>query len=270
MPANVKAVRLVLLSGYESGNQQVGLKSLNITVGYKIDEPITPVEGEAKIRNTSYATLLEAIEAAKNGETIVLQKDVVSGGIFLEEGSRNFTIDLNKHTLTIGKPLVGSTGTVSQSIHLEKGNTVVFKNGTINCQADSAQMLIQNYCNLTLDGVTLDGTNLKGSKYTLSNNFGTVVIKGNSKIIAAENGVAFDLWYGMFAQYDEGLSVTVEAGCTIQGRIEYGAASRIEGTDWVEKAALVLPAGEYTIVYTSTGITADNDNITIGTADAEA
>ncbi len=236
-------------------------------------ESESPVEGEAKIGNTSYATLLEAIEAVENGETIVLQKDVVSGGIFLGEGSRNFTIDLNNHTLTIGKPLVGSTGTVSQSIHLEKGNTVVFKNGTITSEANSASMLVQNYCNLTLDNVTLDGSKLagEGTAYTLSNNFGTILIKGGSNIIARETkGIAFDLWYGMFAQYDEGLSVTVEAGCTIQGRIEYGAASRIEGTDWVEKAALVLPAGEYTIVYTSTGITADNDNITIGTADAEA
>ncbi len=272
LPANVKAVRLVLLSGYESGNQQVGLKSLNITVGDKIDEPITPVEGEAKIGNTSYATLLEAIEAAKNGQTIVLQKDVVSGGIFLEEGSRNFTIDLNKHTLTIGKPLVGSTGTVSQSIHLEKGNTVVFKNGTITSEANSASMLVQNYCNLTLDNVTLDGSKLagEGTAYTLSNNFGTILIKGGSKIIARETkGIAFDLWYGMFAQYDEGLSVTVEAGCTITGKIEYGAASRIEGTDWVEKAVLILPEGTYDIVLTRNDITREDANITIGTADAE-
>ena len=264
---SVAQVRVVLneLPAKDGFAHNVNLGAVTITWG----GTETPADPEAKIGNTSYATLLEAIEAVKNGETIVLQKDVVSGGIFLGEGSRNFTIDLNTHKLTIGKPLVGSTGTVSQSIHLEKGNTVVFKNGTINCQADSAQMLIQNYCNLTLDGVTLDGTNLKGSKYTLSNNFGTVVIKGNSKIIAAENGVAFDLWYGMFAQYDEGLSVTVEAGCTITGKIEYGAHSRITGTDWVEKAVLVLPEGTYDIVLTRNDITREDANITIGTAAAE-
>ena len=52
-----------------------------------------------------------------------------------------------------------------------------------------------NYTNLIIDGVTLDGKNLvdpDAGKYVLSNNNGTTIIKNNSSIIAAIDGVAFD------------------------------------------------------------------------------
>lgn len=244
-------------------------RQTNVTVT-KLASADIPV---AMIGNTSYNTLVDAVAAAQDGDAVVVFKDITSGGIKIDEARAiDILIELNGHTVTVGNPLVGSAGTVSQSIHIEKGNAVTICNGKITSEANSASMLVQNYCDLTLDNVILDGSKLAGTgtAYTLSNNFGTIVIKNGSKIIAREEkGVAFDLWYGMFAQYDEGISVTVEKGCVIQGAIEYGAASRITGTDWVEKASLVLPAGEYDIDYTSNGLTDEIANITIAPASAE-
>lgn len=263
----VGVYKVELELSYNEGERQT-----KVTVT-KLEDADIPV---AMIGATEYDTLVDAVAAAKDGDTIVVYKDITSGGISIKEG-RNIAIAivLNGHTLTMGTPLVGSEGTVSQSMHFEKGNAVAIMDGTITCLNNSASMLVQNYCDLTLDNVTLDGRNLvgNGTAYTLSNNFGTIVIKNGSKIIArTEKGVAFDLWYGMNGQgaYDEGISVTVEKGCTITGAIEYGAASRITGTDWVEKVVLTLPAGEYTINYTSEGLTDEIANITIAPAETPA
>lgn len=77
-------------------------------------------------------------------------------------------------------------------------------------------MLVQNYCDLTLDNMTLDGTNIGRGQYTLSNNCGNVTIQ-NCEIIAPENGFAFDSCD--YADYT-GVSVTVKGESEILGKIE--------------------------------------------------
>lgn len=258
--------------GSTEGKTNGQVKITAITIVYESADSPAPSTNEAKIGSTEYATLAEAIAAAKaaSGEvTITLLKDVTSGGIALwAADNANIVLDLNNHTLTLGKSPVGSIGTESQGLHLEKGNIVVIKNGTItSVKGSGIKMLINNYCTLTLDKVTLDGSNLDGTAktYTVSNNFGTTLIKNGSVIKArSANDVALDVWYGMSASYEEGLTVTVEAGCSINGAIEYGAHSRITGTEWIEKAVLVLPEGEYTINYTCESVNNTNANITIG------
>ncbi|HJK48840.1 MAG TPA: InlB B-repeat-containing protein, partial [Methanocorpusculum sp.] len=105
-------------------------------------------------------------------------------------------------------------------------------------------MLIQNYCNLTLENVTLDGTNLPGSyPYTLSNNCGNTVLKGNTKIIAADDGVAFDVCYAPTKGYSEGVSVTIASDTVvISGPVEYGIWGTSD-SDRAEKAIFNVPYG---------------------------
>lgn len=138
-------------------------------------------------------------------------------------GAKSFTIDFNGFTYTCTGPAVGSVGTQSQAFHLEwNGNgasnvNVTLKNGTISAKAGvGVSMVIQNYCNLTLDGMTIDGSNLGTGGYALSNNCGNVLIK-DSTIVAPAGGVAFDACD--YASYT-GVSVTVEGGSSIQGPIE--------------------------------------------------
>ena len=268
--SNIKALKAVTVTVTLNWTT----KEITITVT-AIASSETPAAPEAKIGTTEYATLAKAIAAVQGSDKVVIEllKDVTSGGImFTEAQAVNVEINLGSHTLTIGKPLVGSAGTVSQNLHFEKGNTVVIKNGTITTEVNSASMLLQNYCNLTLDNVILDGSKLaaEGKAYTLSNNCGTIIIKNGSRIIACETkGVAFDVYYGMFEKYEVGVSVTVEAGCTITGAIEYGADPRITNAELLKKAVLVLPAlagGNYTINYVGIA-TEQNAYITIGQAE---
>lgn len=169
----------------------------------------------AQIGTTKYSTLQEAFKNVKKGETIELLKDADGDGIVVPSGS-SFTVDFKGFTFDITGKLVGSKGTESQGFQLLKDSTITFKNGKIT--SAKAKMLVQNYCNLTLENMVLDGANLAGNQaYTLSNNCGNVVIK-DTTIIAKENGVAFDV-YGGFGNYGD-VGVTVTGKSVINGTVE--------------------------------------------------
>ena len=173
----------------------------------------------AKIGDTGYATLKAAIEHVANGETIVLTADVNNGDGIVVTSGKNFTLDFAGHTYTITQNVVGSTGTESQCFQLLKDSTITMKDGTIVANCAGAKMIIQNYCNLTLDNMKLDataGNNNVG--YVVSNNCGNVVIKNGTTITAKTTGVAFDV-YGGFQNYGD-VSVTLEAGATVNGKVE--------------------------------------------------
>ena len=105
-------------------------------------------------------------------------------------------------------------------------------------------MVLQNYCNLTLENMVVDGSNLQGNvSYTMSNNHGDITIN-NSTIIAKKDGVAFDVYYWPKGGYGDGVSVTVN-NSTINGKIEVtvgGTASLKDGA----KHQLTLTGGTLT------------------------
>ena len=144
-------------------------------------------------------------------------------GLFSNGNGNNavLDIDLGGHTWTLSdEPLFGSTGTVSQYFHLEKGTAdgtaVNFKNGSIVVpETIAGKMLIQNYCKLTLDGVTLTGN--ANCSYIVSNNNGFCNIN-NSTINAAVGKCAFDVY--SYSSYD-GAEVNV-TNSTINGKVEFG------------------------------------------------
>lgn len=84
---------------------------------------------------------------------------------------------------------------------------------------------------MTLENVILRGT--ETDRYVLSNNCGTIHLKGTTQVLATgktdnKDNVAFDLWYGMSAVYDDGVVVYIDdPTVVIQGPIEFGHASRI-------------------------------------------
>ena len=169
----------------------------------------------AMIGDNGYGTLKAAFDAAENGDTIRLLDNTSGDGIVVKSGS-NFTVDFGGFTYTVDGELVGSTGTETNAFQLLKDSTITFKNGKIT--SSKAKILIQNYSNLTLDGIELDGTNLQGSMpYTMSNNCGNVTIK-DTIITAADNGVAFDV-YGGFQSYGD-VTVTVTGNSVVNGTVE--------------------------------------------------
>ena len=178
----------------------------------------------AKIGDTGYATLKEAIEHVANGETIVLTANVNNGDGIVVASGKNFTLDFAGHTYTITQNVVGSTGTESQCFQLLKDSTITMKDGTIVANCAGAKMIIQNYCNLTLDNMKLDATvGTNNVEYVVSNNCGNVVIKNGTTITAKTTGVAFDV-YGGFGDYGD-VSVKLEAGATVNGKVEVARGS---------------------------------------------
>jgi len=197
-----------------------------------------------------YNGLADAVEAVETEGSIKFYKDVTAPGVKVQAG-KEIEVDLNGYTFTPNVP-VGSVGTVTLGLQPLKGSDVSIKNGTIKAGQPGIKMLINNYSDLTLDNVVLDGrgligtgSNQTGANYVLSNNFGNVVIKGNTQIITDENDYAFDLWYGMFETYNDGVSVTFDSTFTgkISGYVEYGAANNVEG--WKEKTILTINGGDF-------------------------
>lgn len=166
-------------------------------------------ENVAKIGDTEYATLAEAVQAVVNSSsrkgTVTLLKDASGGGIGLFNGKGavdvDLTIDFGGHTYTCTDPAVGSVGTESQGFHLEKGNKVTLKNGSITVSSDSNDtvMLIQNYCNLTLQDLNLNGSS--ATQYIISSNYGDTDLK-NVSINGTHNKlVAIDLMHWLGTSY---------------------------------------------------------------------
>lgn len=174
----------------------------------------------AKIGDKTYETLEAAFADVPDGTqtTITLLRNASGNGIQVA-GTKNITFDLGGFTYTIDGDAVGSSGTETNGFQLLKGATVKFQNGTIT--STKAKILIQNYCNLTLQDVLLDGTQLNyAAPYTLSLNCGKIQITGNTSILAKSGGVAFDLYYWATNGYTEGVQVTVDTTGTISGPIE--------------------------------------------------
>ena len=184
----------------------------------------------AKGVSVNFATLADAIAAAQDGETVKLLADVNGDGIAIAPNTfkTGLTVDFGGHTYTVGGLLVGSSGTVSNGFQLNAGNKITFKNGVIVGATATAgagtdwkgapAILIQNYCDLTLEQMTVKGGD--ETCYTLSNNNGEIVIDGST--IVAGKGTK----YGPFAfdvcRYSSypSVHVTVKGASVIEGNVE--------------------------------------------------
>lgn len=123
----------------------------------------------AKIGSVGYASLQAAIDAAANGDEIVLLTNVTNGtGITTRDGqAKNVVIDFNGKTYTVVGPAVGSTGTESQAMHWSDGSVVTLKNGTfiVAANATGIKMAMQNYATLTVSNMTIDVSNIPVTNY---------------------------------------------------------------------------------------------------------
>ena len=249
----VSGGKLTISGGTYTGNiSTVGTGELTITGGTFSSDPSEYVPSEydivknndqtytvsvssdseacAQIGKIKYTSLESAVKDVSTGGTaeIELLKTCSGNGIMIETDDRkNITIDLNDHTYTVNANTVGSTGTPTQGFHFERGNTVVIKDGTLKFDnVSSLNLGIQNYCNLTLENVTLDASKDSNCQYVLSSNCGKVELLGSTSIIAYKNdeyGYAFDAMWWPENGYHEGTQVTVNTTGTIKGKVSFGA-----------------------------------------------
>ena len=207
-----------------SGNETYNNTWNNVTINYG-------VVNVAKIGDVEYATLEQAFTFAQDGQTITLLADCAGNGIIAPQGkfATGLTVDFGGFTYTVeGSTLAGSAGTKTQAFQLLKDNKITFKNGAIVGNTANVKMLIQNYSDLTLDGMTLDATQGTNSvNYVLSTNNGNTVIK-NTTITAKTNGKAFDVDSG-WGNYQSN-SVELTDNSVINGDIVVAFEGQTAGT----------------------------------------
>ena len=232
----------------------------------------------AQVDDEYYQTLAEAVEAIVTSEsksgTVTLLKDAQGSGIglFNSKGATgvNLTIDFGGHVYTCDDPAVGSAGYESQGFHLEKGNTVTLKNGTIQVAADSTgtRMLIQNYCDLTLEDLTLTGSDV--TQYIISCNYGDMSLTNVNISGTYGNGlVAIDLMHWLNNSYrDKAPTMTVDntAENTISGSIDvYCSENGANKVECEVVPTLTITGGTFSTdvnAYCPTGYAAEKDENT--------
>lgn len=241
---------------------------------------VTPV---AQVGDMTYGTLRDAVAAVPENGIITLLKDATGSGIgtYTDTGtdkdgntkitSKSFTIDFNGHTYRLNTPAVGSKGYETQGFHFEwKGSAenipnITLKNGTLDVASEhdsNLKLLIQNYCNLTLDSMIVDGSNLENGwgtyTYITSNCCGTTVIK-DTKIFGgdAQKNVAFDVDGCRSAYANTPVKITVEGNSEILGRIE------VNDSDNKSENTLTVKGGSFTDVATAVKYAENNATIKV-------
>ena len=186
---------------------------------------LAPIPYVAQIGNTKYETLEAAFAAAVDGDTITVLADSAGNGIQVLKNkfkTKGLTVDFDHHTYTMDGATVGSPGTATQAFQLQYGNKITFKNGTL--YSEKALFLVQNYSNLTLDGMTLTLNNPNYAYgYTLSNNYGNTVIKDTTINANPAGKFAFDVCRGGGSNAYKYVHVTVTDNSVINGNVEVDA-----------------------------------------------
>ena len=199
-----------------------------------------------KMGDKYYESLQDAVNEAKNGETITLQKAAATNGVINGDGVQavkgsNFILDLNGLTYNVSDNMVGSTGSKTNGFHLLQGANVEIKNGTLTMSAtfERGTMIIQNYSNLTLNNVKVIGG--ANNKYVLSNNCGNILLKNGTELSATEGNHAFDVYYWAPA-YKDGVTLTIADNTVkVVGNVGYESGTNTE--DAYNKLNLIMPIG---------------------------
>lgn len=206
-------------------------------------------EAAAKVGDVLYGSLADAIAAATDGQEVNLLKDISGSGIIID---KSILVDFCGYTYTLTEPPVGSSGTETLGFQIKTGNDVTLQNGRLTVDKNYATnyaILIQNYANLTLTDMNLDGTNLDRHtikdydySYVLSNNSGIVRLDGSTHITANNDGDAYAFDVCKYSSYDAP-TVTVDTTGRIIGKIE--VTSGLEGNLTIENGTFSVNPSAY-------------------------
>ena len=179
------------------------------TQGDTVTDPV------AKIGDTGYATLAGAVAAAKDGDTIVLQKDTAENVLL----KKSITLDLNKHTLTTS---ANGTGVSDATVTIENGTVTNVGTAKAGTGANDTALTIYPGGKLT---IAKDAT-VKGSWVGITSNpinkacddasltvYGTV----EGLVDSTGNGGGIGIFSSGNTTTGSGLSVTIKDGATVKG-----------------------------------------------------
>ena len=155
----------------------------------------TPV---AQVGNVTYGSLEEAVAAATGDDWVYLLKNTSGSGIVI---NKDVNIDFNGYTYIFTTPAVGSAGTTTSGFQILKDNSVYLRNGTLTVDPGHKYeyaILIENYADLIVEDMTLDGTYLDlhtqrthDLSFALSIKCGNVQVKGKTYIIGNNEGAGY-------------------------------------------------------------------------------
>lgn len=227
------------------------------TGAYVADDVATVGNFVAAIGNKQYTSLQEAVNAVPNNTeepvTVTLigepDSEVKGGGVVVQSG-KNIIIDFNNLTYIVNRDAVGSSGTETNAFQLLRDSTVKMIDGTVEAGYDGVKLLIQNYCDLTLENMVVNADSFTKPAsnydymYAVSNNYGSLTLVGSTQILA-EDMVAFDLYYSLNGGYREGVAVYIDKSFSgeIIGKIEYGSSTVEDNTDWMKNVVLDFAEG---------------------------
>ena len=116
----------------------------------------------AKIDGTGYATLQEAVNAANNGQTIVLQSDVVLTASLNVAVNKTVTLDLNSYKITAdmnGLHMICNAGNLTITDSSANKTGEIAKIGA----ETNFGYVIENHGTMTLDRCKISSTSVKSS-----------------------------------------------------------------------------------------------------------
>lgn len=116
----------------------------------------------AKIDGTGYATLQEAVNAANNGQTIVLQSDVVLPASLNVAVNKTVTLDLNSYKITAdmnGPHMICNAGNLTITDSSANKTGEIAKIGA----ETNFGYVIENHGTMTLDRCKISSTSVKSS-----------------------------------------------------------------------------------------------------------
>ena len=242
-----------------SGNTTVGAalaiaqhntrKPISVTIdggtftGYKAISVEDPEDGDPQnvnvVINGGTFSDLSGVEYVADNATYTLGADVDNAKGMIIDTKKTFTVDFGGHTYTVNKPGAGSINTQTSAFQLLKDQTITFKNGTIRCHENNKSltwetgksdvekgiaMIIQDYAKLTLEKMTIDGTNIAHNgnnvRYMVSSNYGDINFTGNTSIIAPAGDFAFDAYDNTSDSYPNVPTVTWNSTGSVTGNIE--------------------------------------------------
>ena len=228
---------------YSEEHKTNGECTVSAKVNGKEDTFTTNVANIGDVKYFSLESAVAAALASGKNETVTMLCNADGNGIIIPAGA-NITIDFGGYSYTIDGTLVGSNGSETNGFQLLKDANVTLKNGTIissklakwgpttdnAANATGANIVIQNYSNLRLENITIDGDqsavtegnpSAAYARYVLSNNNGNTVLTGNTNIIAAPGNYAFDVYGGWYPAYPF-VTVTLDENMTgtITGKIQ--------------------------------------------------
>ena len=187
------------------------LSKVRIMAGSAVTQAQVDALAVASIGTAKYITLAAAIAAAKDGETVMLLKDVTEDVTI----NKNITLDLGGKTLT-------NTGAGKATISVKDSAVVTVKNGFVmgGTKYYNIEVTKDSNANLTLMDVTATAGNTDSS---MIDNWGTLTIEsgtyeGGLNVVKSEEGSTLTINGGKFtgthAQSSSYNGVILSAGTT--------------------------------------------------------